>query len=315
MSDINKIEKKKIIIIDGYHLLHKGYYGSLKRKRPSLNREGQLINALYVFVAKINDMIKSNEYYTIIVTFDVGKECWRRELYPEYKATRKETPKDLIPQMALVREFLTSANVPWYEKSSFEGDDIMGTICRIVTKLGYKVEILSNDKDCYQLVSDDVVVVSQKTSRCPKEYISEEEVLKTFGCKPHQIPDMKSLIGDQSDNIKGVKGLHFNRATKLVEKYGSIENVFNNLDDFPKEHQVKLLEFKEQILRNKIIATIKKDVQIGRINLKPLRINYIRYMGFLKRERMWEFTKSIEAECQEQIKQRAEWHKANKEKS
>ncbi|QEH61280.1 DNA polymerase I [Spiroplasma chinense] len=297
-------EKKKIVIVDGYHLLHKGYYGSLKRKKVAVNRDGVLINAVYVFVAKINEMIASGDYHTIIVTFDVGKECWRKELYPAYKATRKETPCDLIPQMQLVREFLTSANIPWYEKSQYEGDDIMGTVARVAVKLGYKVDIISNDKDTYQLISKDVNVISQQSKKTCKEVVTEKDVFEKFGCKPCQIPDMKSLLGDHSDNIKGVKGMHYNTAIKLIEKYGCVENIFKNLDDFPPEHQQKLLNCKDQVLLNKKIAKILKNVNVGRINFKPLRVNYIRFMGFLKREKMWAFTKVIEDKVNHQVLER-----------
>jgi DNA polymerase-1 len=96
---------KRILLIDGYHLLHKGYYGSLKRKKILTNRDGEILNALCVFVAKMIDFSNSGKYHTVIVTFDVAsKDCWRRELYPDYKATRKETPDDLKPQMQLVRK-------------------------------------------------------------------------------------------------------------------------------------------------------------------------------------------------------------------
>jgi len=297
-------EKKKVVIVDGYHLLHKGYYGSLKRKKVAVNREGVLINALYVFVAKIYEMINSNNYHTVIVTFDVGKECWRRDIYPAYKATRKETPSDLIPQMQLVRDFLTSANIPWYEKCQYEGDDIMGTITRIAVKLGYKVDIISNDKDTYQLISKDVNVISQQSKKTEKETITEKEVFEKFGCKPSQIPDIKSLLGDHSDNIKGVKGMHYNTAIKLIEKYGSVENIYKNLSDFPPEHRTRLENCREQVIMNKKIAGILKNVDLGRINFKPLQVNYVRFMGFLKREKMWAFTKIIEDKVQDQLKKR-----------
>ncbi|AOG60028.1 DNA polymerase I [Spiroplasma helicoides] len=297
-------EKKKIVIVDGYHLLHKGYYGSLKRKKVAVNRDGVLINAVYVFVAKINEMVASKEYHTVIVTFDVGKDCWRRELYPAYKATRKETPNDLIPQMQLVRDFLSAANIPWYEKNYFEGDDIIGTITRIAVQLGYKVDIISNDKDTYQLVSDDVNIISQQSKKTKKEVITEKEVIEKFGCKPSQIPDIKSLLGDHSDNIKGVKGMYYNTAISLIQKFGCVENIFENLDQLSAKNRVKMEQCKEQVLLNKKIARILKDVNIGRINFKPLQINYVRFMGFLKRERMWAFTKVIEQKRNEQILER-----------
>ncbi|QBQ07277.1 DNA polymerase I [Spiroplasma gladiatoris] len=297
-------DKKKIVIVDGYNLLHKGYYGSLKRKKVAINRDGILINAVYVFVAKIQEMINSNEYHTIIVTFDVGKDCWRKQIYPAYKATRKDTPGELVPQMQIVRDFLTSANIPWYEKDTFEGDDIMGTISRIAVKLGYKVDIISNDKDTYQLISEDVNVISQQSKKTKKEVVTAEEVFEKFGCKPAQIPDMKSLLGDHSDNIKGVKGMHFNTATKLIEKYGCVENIFKNLNEFNGEHRAKLEACKEQVLLNKKITRILKDVNLGRVNFKPLRVNYIRFMGFLKREKIWAFTKVIEQKAKIQLEER-----------
>lgn len=287
-------EKKKIVLVDGYHLLHKGYYGSLKRKKAALNREGILINAVYVFVAKIQEMVRCCEYHTIIVTFDVGKECWRKELYPAYKATRKETPNDLIPQMQKIREFLTAVNIPWYEKQKYEGDDIIGTIARISTKLGYDVDIISNDKDLHQLVSKNVKVISQQSQKVKKEVVCEVCVCRRYGCKPSQIPDLKSLLGDHSDNIKGVKGMHYNTAIKLINKYGCVENIYKNIDEFPKKYKEKLLVVQEQVILNKKIARILKTVDIGRINLKPLNINYIRFMNFLKKEKMWAFIKMIE---------------------
>ncbi|ASP27827.1 DNA polymerase I [Spiroplasma corruscae] len=296
------MEKKKVVIIDGYHLLHKGYYGSLKRKKVAINRDGKLINAVYVFVANIYQLIKSELYHTIIVTFDVGKECWRREIYPDYKATRKDTPPELIPQMQLVRDFLTSANIPWYEKERYEGDDIMGTISRLAVKLGYDVEIFSNDKDTYQLVNDSVKIVSQQSKKTEREVVTEEKVIEKFGCLPHQIPDIKSLLGDQSDNIKGVKGLHYKTAIKLIKKYGNVENIFKNMNDFPEDKQKKLEECKEHVLKNKKITKILNNVDLGRINFRPLRVNYVRFMGFLKRERMWAFTKMISDKYDEQQK-------------
>ena len=301
----NESDRKKICVVDGYHLLHKGYYGSLKRKKVAINRDGVLINAVYVFVAKIQEMVDSGEYYTVIVTFDVGKECWRKELYPAYKATRKETPCDLIPQMQLVRDFLSAANIPWYEKNKYEGDDIIGTICRIAVKIGYDVDIISNDKDTYQLISQNVKVISQQSKKTKKEIITEKEVLEKFGCRPCQIPDMKSLLGDHSDNIKGVRGMHFNTAVKLVSKYGCVENMYKNIQEFPEEHKQRLLKSQDQVLMNKKIARILKTVDIGKVNFKPLRVNYVRFMGFLKREKMWAFTKVIEERAEKQKQERA----------
>ncbi|KAJ3623652.1 hypothetical protein Zmor_004364 [Zophobas morio] len=154
----------------------------------------------------------------------------------------------------------------------------MGTIARIANKLGYFVEIMSNDKDIYQLVNDNTVVITQKTSKCEKEFITEKEVLDAFNCAPKQIPDMKSLMGDSSDNIKGVCGLHYSTATKIISKYGSVEKCFINMSELDEKAKNLLNKNRERILMNKQIATIQRHVDIGRIDFRPLHINY---KGFL----------------------------------
>ncbi|WP_035358770.1 5'-3' exonuclease [[Acholeplasma] multilocale] len=288
-----KNEKQTILIIDGYHLLHKGYYGSLKRKTVAMNRDGVMINAIYTFVAKINELIDMDIYHTIIVTFDVDKGCWRKDLYPEYKAKRKETPSELIPQMQIIREFLTAANIPWYEQPGYEGDDVMGTIARIGCKLGYNIHILSNDKDTFQLVSDDTKIITNVSKKEKVEFVKEEEVFEKFGCKPHQVPDIKALMGDASDNIKGVKCLHYKQAVDLLEQFDTVENIYENIDKIPAGVCSKLVSSKEQVLLNKKIATIQNDLKLGRIDFRKLRVNYYGYLKFLKQQKMWAFTGNV----------------------
>lgn len=283
-------EKKTILIIDGYHLLHKGFYGSLKRKTIAVNREGTPINAIYTFISKINHFVSLNCYYTIIVTFDVGDSCWRRDLYPEYKAKRKETPPELIPQMQIIREFLTNANIPWYEKETFEGDDVIGTISNIAKKLDYNIHILSNDKDIYQLIDDNVKMIVESSKKDKPQFIEEKEVIEKIGCLPIQVPDLKSLMGDSSDNIKGVKSLHYNTVIRLLKKYPNIEAIYANIDNLSPSLIQKLKLNKKQILLNKKIATIQKNLKLGRINLQPLKINWYGYLNFLKKQKMWAFT-------------------------
>lgn len=286
-------EKRTILIIDGYHLLHKGFYGTLKRKTLAVNRDGVAINAIYTFIAKINEMIELNCYHTIIVTFDVDQGCWRRDIYPEYKAKRKETPPELIPQFQIVREFLTAASIPWYEKPSYEGDDVMGTIARIAGKLDYNVHILSNDKDTFQLVNQNTKIITSTSKKEKPIFIEDKSVIDKMGCKPHQVPDVKSLLGDTSDNIKGVRCLHHKQAIDLLNKYDNIENIFKHLNDITPVVREKLIANREQIELNKKIATIQCNLKLGRIDLRPLRVNYYGYLNFLKKHKMWAFTASV----------------------
>ncbi|ATZ19037.1 DNA polymerase I [Williamsoniiplasma somnilux] len=294
-----KSEKQTILIIDGYHLLHKGFYGTLKRKTVAVNRDGTYINAIYTFIAKINEVINSNLYHTIIVTFDVDQGCWRRDIYPEYKAKRKETPAELIPQFQIIREFLTSANIPWYEMPGYEGDDVMGTITKIATKLGYNIHILSNDKDTFQLVNENVKIITTTNKKEKPVFIEAHEVSEKLGCKPSQVPDVKSLLGDASDNIKGVKCLHYKQAMDLLQKYETIENIFKNLDEIPQNLKEKLIACQEQIFMNKKITKIQCNLQLGRIDFRPLKVNYYGYLNFLKKHRMWAFTGNVTKKIEE----------------
>ncbi|AAT75411.1 5'-3' exonuclease [Mesoplasma florum L1] len=292
MNTLN--EKRTILIIDGYHLLHKGYYGTLKRKKLATNREGVPINAIYTFVAKINQLVKKNNYYSIIVTLDMDEGCWRRELYPEYKAKRKETPEDLVPQKQIIREFLTAANIPWYEMPRYEADDIIGTINRIALKLDYDVHILSNDKDIFQLVGERTTVITNSSKDDEHILIDHEKVVEKFGCHPSQVADIKALMGDPSDNIKGVRYLHYAQAIDLLNKYGNIDNIFEHIDEINKNISKRLNESKELILTNKKITTIQDRLPIGRVNLKPIRVNWYGLSKFLKKQKMWAYVADVE---------------------
>lgn len=175
--------------------------------------------------------------------------------------------------MQIIREFLTSANIPWYEKESFEGDDVIGTISKIATKLNYKVHILSNDKDIFQLVDDQTQVIVEASKREKPQYVSSSDVVERIGCLPSQVPDLKSLMGDSSDNIKGVKSLHYNTVLRLLKKYENIETIYAKIDEIPSNVAQKLITNREQILLNKRIATIQRDLNLGRINFQRLVIN------------------------------------------
>jgi len=297
---ITQNDKQTILIIDGYHLLHQGYYGSVKRKKIATNREGVAINAIYTFIAKINSFINANIYRTILVTFDVNKEeCWRKKIYPAYKAKRKETPQDLIPQMEIVREFLTCAGIKWYEKPTFEGDDIMGTICQLANKLGYNTHILSNDKDIYQLVNENTKVITKASKKEKTKYIDEKNVQVLLGCKPTQVADIKSLMGDSSDNLKGVPYLHYRTACELLKKYDNVENIIKNISQLPKRVGQQIELHKEQILMNKKLATILQNLKLGYINFNELRVNWKGYMYFLRKHKIFVYLKYAETKYQE----------------
>ncbi|WP_338983622.1 5'-3' exonuclease [Spiroplasma endosymbiont of Othius punctulatus] len=316
MVNNSQTPKKPILVIDGYHLLYKGYYGSLKRKRQSLNRDGQLINAVYVFVYNVSELIKSGKYHTVIVALDVGRACWRKDLYPRYKEKRKETPEDLKPQMQIMREFLDSARIPRYEHPTCEGDDVIGTICTIGCKLGFDFEVLSSDKDIYQLVNNKVKVISQQTNKEEPVVIDADKVMELMGVEPKYIPDLKSLTGDSSDNIAGVRGIHQNTALSLINNHGTVDEILKNIDTiegFKPTVISKLKDSREQIEVSKKITTIQCNLDIGRINFAPLKMNYIGLSGFLKQQKMFSFLNLFKDEVEWQKEMRKKRYERNDE--
>ncbi|WP_434328693.1 5'-3' exonuclease [Mycoplasma capricolum subsp. capricolum] len=286
-------ETKPILLIDGYHLLHKGYYGTLKRKKVSKNKDGIIINAIYSFVANILKFINSDQYHSVIVAFDVDDNCWRKQIYPEYKAKRKPTPNDLIPQLQIARDFLIASNITWYEKSNYEGDDIIGSICKIANKLGYEVQILTNDKDIYQLVNQKTSIITNVSKKEKTKIIREKEVYEHFLCKPNQVADIKAILGDQSDNIKGIKYIKRKQAEALINKYQNVENILDHINELNEPLKTIISENKQLIIDNKKITKILTNVKLGRINFKPNKVTYYKLIRFLKEQEMYAFIRPI----------------------
>ncbi|WFQ90511.1 5'-3' exonuclease [Mycoplasma feriruminatoris] len=286
-------ETKPILLIDGYHLLHKGYYGTLKRKTVSKNHEGIIINAVYSFVANILKFVQSNQYHTVIVAFDYDENCWRKDIYSEYKAKRKPTPIDLVPQLQIARAFLNAANISWYEKPNYEGDDVIGSICRIANNLGYDVQILSNDKDIYQLVNNKTSIITNISKNEKTKIIKQKEVYEHFLCNPNQVADIKAILGDRSDNIKGVKYIRKKQAENLINKYQSVENIIKHTNELSEPLKTIILDNKQLIIENKKITRILTNIKLGRINFKPINVTYYRLIRFLKEQEMFAFIKPI----------------------
>ncbi|WP_342268826.1 5'-3' exonuclease [Spiroplasma endosymbiont of Aspidapion aeneum] len=286
-------KKNKIAIIDGYHLLHRGYYGPLKQGFKTKNKDGHLVNSVFVFASRILKMIKSNEYWSIIVAFDISGACWRTELFEKYKATRKDTPLDLVPQMQIARDFLTAVNIQWFDKQKYEGEDIIATIAKKAISENFKVDVFTNDKDLFQLVTEDINVIVQKDKKTPPQRVDPDYVRREFGVEPPQITDMKSLLGDSSDNIRGVKGLKYASAISLINEYGSVEYIIDNIEELPGNAKSKISSAIDQIIMNKKLTTICNDVELENVNFKKLNVNFIKYINFLNENGMYALDKQI----------------------
>jgi len=260
---------KKVILVDGNNLLFRSYYATAYSGTIMKNSSGFPTNALYGLSNMLNKIITEEKPEYIIVALDKGK-TFRHEKYKEYKAGRKEMPDDLKIQFKMVYELLDAMGITYLECDNYEADDIIGTIAKMIDNNDEFVgTIISSDKDLLQLISKDIDVKLLKQ----KDYIrlNLESFREMYGFEPIKIIDLKALQGDASDNIPGVKGIGEKTAIKLLQEYGSLDNIYNNLDNIKGSVHEKLKSDKENAYYSKDLATICTNAPIN------IALNDIKY--------------------------------------
>ncbi len=262
---------KRVILVDGNNLMFRSYYATAYTGNVMRNSKGFPTNALYGFVSMINKIINEENPIYIAVAFDIGKN-FRKQKYDFYKEGRNATPDDLIKQMPIARKILDAMGIKYLELEPYEADDIIGTLAKMADlDPEYDATIISSDRDLLQLISSVVDVKLLKQTGYIK--YNPETFKNDYGIDPIKIIDLKSLAGDASDNIPGVKGIGEKTALKLLQEYGSLENIYENITNIKGKTKEKLEADKENAFMSKDIATIYRDV--------PLNINFeeIKYKG------------------------------------
>ena len=252
---------KRAILIDGNNLLFRSYYATAYNGNLMKNSKNFPTNALYGFVNMINKILTEENPEYVVVAFDKGKN-FRHEKYKDYKAGRIETPQDLTRQFPYAYKILDALGIVAISIDNYEADDIIGTFARMADEDDlYDATIVSSDKDLLQLISKDVNVKLLKQ----KDYIlmNETTFRETYGIDPIKIIDLKGLQGDASDNIPGVKGIGEKTALNLLQTYGSLEDIYNNIDVIKGKTQEKLINDKENAFFSKELATIYKEVPLN----------------------------------------------------
>lgn len=252
---------EELILIDGNSLLFKAFYASSYTGNYMVNRNGIPTNGVYGFARMVEKIISTNPKY-VIVAFDYGKKTFRNELLDTYKATRKETPQELVPQFALAREYLTAHNITWYEIEGYEGDDIIGTLVDFGEKNNLKVSVYTGDKDANQLISSQTTIYRTVKGVTELDIYNEQTLLDKYGLKPDQFRDFLGLMGDSSDNIPGIKGVGEKTALKLLHQYGTIEGLQEHQDEIKGKMGEKIRAGMEDALMSKKVATILRDIPI-----------------------------------------------------
>lgn len=269
------------------------------------NKEGFPTNALYGFVNMMNKIISEEKPEYIMVAFDIGK-TFRHEKYDYYKGKRDETPDDLKKQFPVAKKILNAMGIKYFELEGYEADDIIGTFSKKIDELDEFVgTIISSDKDLLQLISNDIEVKLLKQ----KDYIrmNKETFINTYGLEPIKMIDLKSLMGDASDNIPGVKGVGEKTAIKLLQQYNSLDGVYENIENIKGALHDKLANDKENAYMSYDIATIYKEVPIDTNfdNIKYTKedteelinlYNDLEFYSFLKKTNVKKETKEISYE-------------------
>ncbi len=243
--------KPSVLLVDGYSLIFRGFHAL-----PLLSSGGVYTNAVQGFFSMLFKALADIRPDSLCVMMDMHAPTFRHTLYEEYKATRKPMPEELQPQIPLVRELLAAMGVAIVELEGYEADDLLGTAARLAQNQNRSAYILTGDRDSLQLVGGDVRVILTKTGISESLLLDEEKVKELYGYTPAQVPDMKGLMGDSSDNIPGIAGVGEKTALKLIHEYGTLENVLENAHQVKGKLGEKLQAGREVALLSRELGTI-----------------------------------------------------------
>ena len=261
---------KKVVLVDGNNLLFRSYFATAYSGSILRNSKGFPTNALYGFVGMINKIITEENPEYMVVAFDIGKN-FRKEKYDFYKEGRNATPDDLKMQMPAARKILEAMGIAYRELAPYEADDIIGSIVKKAEEdPQYYSLIVSSDKDLLQLISFETDIKLLKQTGFIR--YNEDSFKKDYGIDPIKIIDLKSLMGDSSDNIPGVKGIGEKTALKLLQQYGSLDGIYENIDNIKGKTQEKLIADKANAYMSYELATIYRDVPLD-INFEDFKYN------------------------------------------
>ena len=248
-------KKEKLVLIDGNSLINRAFYAL-----PVLsNSDGEFSNAVYGFCNILIKIIETQQPKYIAVAFDFGKKTFRHQLYADYKAGRHKMPDELASQFPLLKAVLSTMHIKFVEMEGIEADDLIGTLSK---KFDIDTIIVSGDRDLFQLVDKNVTVAFTQKGISQTTNVTPENIKEVYGVVADQVVSLKSLMGDSSDNIKGVQGVGPKSAQNLLELYGSLDGIYKNIDNIKGSLQKKLIDGKDDAYLSYQLATIKRDVEL-----------------------------------------------------
>ena len=244
------LKNKRVVLIDGSGYIYRAFYALPPMTRP----DGTPVNAVYGFCAMLMKLLKEMPADYLAVMFDTSRRTFRMEIFPDYKGTRRETPEELIPQFPLLRQAVDAFGIAQSEMSGYEADDLLATYARLAHEEEAEVTIVSADKDLMQLVGSGVTIFDPMKQRI----VEAGQVMEKFGVTPDKVIDVQALAGDTSDNVPGVRGIGIKTAAALINEYGTLENLLDNV---------------ASIKQNKRREVLTADAELARMSKKLVTLN------------------------------------------
>ena len=294
---------KRIILVDGNSLMYRAYYATAFTGNLMQNSKGLYTNAVYSFIKMLEHLV-NQEYDNILVAFDAGKQTFRHEILDSYKGGRSPMPEEMRVQIPHIKEYLHLMNIKEYQLPMYEADDIIGTMAKMAINEGYHVDIYSSDKDLLQLVNENTTVHLTKKGLTELEDFTPEHVVEKYGLTYKQMVDLKALMGDPSDNLKGLPGVGEKTAIKLLQQYGSLNELINQKDTISGKLGEKVREFYNDALVCQKMCTINRespleitlqDTQRKEADLEKLN-EFYRFLEFYSMLKKTVVTKPTETE-------------------
>ena len=251
--------KPTILLVDGYSLLFRGFHAL-----PLLTtRQGEYTNALQGFFSMVFKALQEYRPDRLCVMLDMHAPTFRHTLYADYKGTRKPMPEELRPQLPMLRELLSALHIQMGELEGYEADDLLGTAARMAGEQGYLAYVLTGDRDSLQLVNDHTRVILTRKGITESLLLDAEGVLKNYGYTPEQVPDMKGLMGDSSDNIPGIAGVGEKTALKLISQFGTLDSVLAHGEEIKGKLGEKIRAGRDVALLSRELGTIRRTAPLA----------------------------------------------------
>jgi DNA polymerase-1 len=262
----------KFLIIDGTALVFRGFYAI-----PTLQSStGQHTNAILGFYTILFNLLLEQMPDYFSVCFDRPEETQRKKDFADYKATRTKAPDELYSQIGPIKQILESGNLHLTELAGIEADDLIATLAQKNKSPDIQTLIYSSDLDLIQLIEDNIQVLKPGNAKTGNQILTTKHILAKYGITPRQVQDYKGLRGDSSDNLPGVKGIGDKTATKLIQEFGSLENIYENIHQIKGAVKTKLETDKEQAFFCKQLATLQDDCKID-TSLQSYKIQDINF--------------------------------------